>query len=125
MGRDRMRTFAFRSISQIGIRYPSSPLSDTLPGLPDDSPRAGDRFPWLRLKFSPDGSVEDLFKRLDDTRFNLVVIGQPSLLEELPELKGLLVLHQVPADLVNDRELVRAKIPKPSFFLLRPDGHVG
>src|SRR5207244_875365 len=74
---DRIRKLVFRTISQIGIRYRSSPLSETLPGLPDAAPRAGDRFPWLRLKLSADGPAEDLFRKLDDTRFNLIVIGQP------------------------------------------------
>ena len=31
----------------------------------------------------------------------------------------------IPQSTSNDRELARAKIPSPSFFLLRPDGHVG
>src|SRR5438477_2758434 len=74
----RIRELAFRTISQIGIRYPDSPLSETLPGLPEDVPRAGDRFPWLRLRLSADGPAEDLFATLDDTRFTLVVIGQPA-----------------------------------------------
>jgi FAD binding domain-containing protein len=125
MGRDRMRKLAFRTISQIGINYPASILSETLPGLPDNAPRAGDRFPWLRLKFSPAGPVEDLFKRLDDTRFNLIVIGSPSLPAQPADLDGLLVTHRVPDDQTNERELARFRIPKPSFYLLRPDGHVG
>jgi hypothetical protein len=37
----------------------------------------------------------------------------------------LLRIHVIPADPVNDAELVRAEIPQPSFYLLRPDGHVG
>ena len=78
MTRDRIRTLAFRTISQIGIRYPDSSLSETLAGLPDTAPRAGDRFPWLRLKLQPNGPIENLFAKLDDTRFNLIVIGQPS-----------------------------------------------
>jgi 2-polyprenyl-6-methoxyphenol hydroxylase-like FAD-dependent oxidoreductase len=125
MGRDRMRKFAFRAISQIGIRYPSSVLSETLPGLSGDAPRAGDRFPWLHLKFSTDAPAEDLFKRLDDTRFNLIVIGSLSLPAIPPELDGLLVTHRVPDDPANDRELARVRIPKPSFYLLRPDCHIG
>jgi hypothetical protein len=72
---DAARKFAFGLISQIGIRYPWSPLSQTHPGLPDGAPRAGDRFPWLRLVFTSGAPAEDLFARLDDTRFNLILIG--------------------------------------------------
>jgi hypothetical protein len=36
-----------------------------------------------------------------------------------------LLTHQVPDDPMNDLELARVGIPKPSFYLLRPDGHVG
>jgi 2-polyprenyl-6-methoxyphenol hydroxylase-like FAD-dependent oxidoreductase len=125
MSLDRIRTFAFRTISQIGISYRNSPLSETLTGLPDTAPRAGDRFPWLRLKFVPNGLTEDLFGRLDDTRFNLIVIGQASPPGGVAELGDLLCIHEVPNDSANDRELTRAQIPQPSFYLLRPDSHVG
>jgi 2-polyprenyl-6-methoxyphenol hydroxylase-like FAD-dependent oxidoreductase len=125
MSLDRIRTFAFRTISQIGISYRDSALSETLAGLPDGAPRAGDRFPWLRLKFVPNGPIEDLFARLDDTRFNLIVIGQASPPGGAAELGDLLRIYEVPNDSANDRELARARIPQPSFYLLRPDGHVG
>jgi 2-polyprenyl-6-methoxyphenol hydroxylase-like FAD-dependent oxidoreductase len=125
MSRESTRQLAFRTISQIGISYPKSPLSQTLPGLPKGAPQAGDRFPWVRLKLTSNGPTEDLFARLDDTRFNLIVIGQPSLPADQFELNGLLLIHQVPDDPDNDRELTRAHIPKPSFYLLRPDCHVG
>src|SRR5204862_939660 len=74
----RVRTLAFRTISQTGIAYRESPLSRMLPGLPDGAPRAGDRFPWLRLGFQANGPVEVLFQKLDDTRYNLIVAGQPA-----------------------------------------------
>ena len=125
MGLDTIRTFAFRTISQIGISYRDSSLSETLSDLPDTGPRAGDRFPWLRLKFLPNGPVEDLFGRLDDTRFNLIVIGQALPPGVASELGDLLRIHEVPSDPANDREFARAQIPRPSFYLLRPDGHVG
>jgi len=125
MHRDRIRKLAFRTISQIGIRYASSPLSETLAGLPDGAPRAGDRFPWLRLKFAPDSPAEDLFARLDDTRFHLILFGQSSVLDRLSDRNGLVLVHRVPDNPVNDEECARAKIPKPSFYLLHPDGHVG
>src|SRR5215475_11344146 len=55
---------AFLTLSQIGIRYRESTLSETLGARSADAPRAGDRFPWLRLKFSAQGPREDLFQRL-------------------------------------------------------------
>jgi 2-polyprenyl-6-methoxyphenol hydroxylase-like FAD-dependent oxidoreductase len=122
---DRIRKLVFRTISQIGVQYRESPLSETLPGLPDAAPRAGDRFPWLRLKLSAEGPAEDLFQKLDDTRFNLIVIGQPAPTSGLPGLGDLLHTHAIPSDPANDRELERANIPQPSFYLLRPDCHVG
>ncbi len=125
MGVKRVQRLAFRTISQIGIRYRNSPLSETLSGLPEASPRAGDRFPWLRLKFHPSGSLEGLYGKLDDLRFTLLVFGQAAPPGGIPELGDHLRVHEVPSDPTNDRELARARIPRPSFYLLRPDGHVG
>ena len=78
MSRGRIQRIAFRVVSQIGIHYRKSALSQSLDALPAGAPRAGDRFPWLTLKFRADGAIEDSFRTLDDTRFNLLVIGQPS-----------------------------------------------
>ena len=125
MSLGRIRKLAFRTISQTGIRYPDSPLSETLPGLPRGAPRAGDRFPWLSLKLSPGGPAEDLYGKLDDTRFTLLLIGQPAPPDGPPGLGDLLRTLVIPADPDNDRELARVGIPRQAFYLLRPDGHVG
>ncbi len=122
---ERVRKLAFRTISQIGIRYRRSPLSQTLAGLPEGAPVAGDRFPWLQLKLRANGPVEDLFQKLDDTRYNLIVFGQAAPSEEAPELGELLSTHVIPDDTHNAQELARVRIPGPAFYLLRPDGHVG
>lgn len=123
----RMQRFAFRTVSQTAISYRDSALSETLPGLPKKAPRAGDRFPWLRLKMWSGGPVEDGFERTDDTRFDLFVFGQrPSDLPEVSAALGdLLRVHIVPEDLVNEAEMARVGIPPRSFYLLRPDGHIG
>jgi 2-polyprenyl-6-methoxyphenol hydroxylase-like FAD-dependent oxidoreductase len=125
MSRERIQHFAFRVVSQTGINYRTSPLSQSRGGLPETAPRAGDRFPWLRLKFQPDGAVEDSFNKLEDRHFNLLVIGQPVPAETLGFDGNLLITHALPADPLNDAELARARIPQPSFYLIRPDGHVG
>jgi 2-polyprenyl-6-methoxyphenol hydroxylase-like FAD-dependent oxidoreductase len=122
---ETMQKLAFRTISQTGIAYPDSPLSETDPGLSSQGPRAGDRFPWLRLKRSPSGPAEDLYALLDDTRFTLILVGQTTATDQIPDLGDLLRTLVVLDDPANDHELTRAGIPRPAFYLLRPDGHVG
>jgi hypothetical protein len=125
MSRKSIQSAAFRVVSQTGIHYRGDSLSQALDGLPASAPRAGDRFPWLRLRLATNGPVEDMFDKLDDTRFNLVVIGQDPLPEATLGLGDLLRIHAVAADPANDAEFARAQIPRPSFYLVRPDGHVG
>src|SRR5882762_7411349 len=122
---ERPKQLAFRTVSQTGIAYRESPLSKMLPGMPDGGPRAGDRFPWLQLRLRENGPIEDLFQKLDDTRYNLIVTGQPAPSEEASRLGDLLSTHVIPDDAPNAQELARVRIPGPAFYLLRPDGHVG
>jgi 2-polyprenyl-6-methoxyphenol hydroxylase-like FAD-dependent oxidoreductase len=121
----KVRRAAFQTVSQIGIGYRQSPLSRTLPGVSEEAPRAGDRFPWLQLQFQPGGTSEDLFKKLDDTRFNLIVIGQPAPSAESFGLGDLLQVHSIPSSAENAKALASVSISGPAYYLLRPDGHVG
>jgi 2-polyprenyl-6-methoxyphenol hydroxylase-like FAD-dependent oxidoreductase len=125
MTQERVRKTAFQGLSQIGIRYRHSPLSQDLDGLPSGAPRAGDRFPWMQLRLTPNGPVEDLFRRLDDTRFNLLVIGQPAPSAKGHGLGDLVDVHAIALDDDNAKALAAASITGPAFYLLRPDGHVG
>ncbi|MGA0609413.1 FAD-dependent oxidoreductase [Caldimonas sp. KR1-144] len=121
MRRPRVQSLAFRTVSQIGIHYRSSPLSETAERWPAQAPRAGDRFPWLKLVLRPGGEVEDLYARRDDTRWTLILAGQSAPAEAAPEWQ-VIALPDAPA---NDAALARARIPRTSCFLLRPDGHIG
>jgi 2-polyprenyl-6-methoxyphenol hydroxylase-like FAD-dependent oxidoreductase len=121
----RVKRLLFRSIAQIGIRYRRSPLSKTLAGLPETAPQAGERFPWLRLRLRDSGTQEDLFARLDDTRFNLIVIGQPEPTMHPAGFDRLVRTHVVPHDPENAQILAQAHLPESSFYLCRPDGHIG
>ena len=125
MSLEPIQRTAFRIVSQIGIQYRASRLSHSQDAPDEGAPRAGDRFPWLRLRLRPGGPTEDLFARLDDTQFNLILIGQAPPAGDLPGRAALVHVLVVPADPVNDREFARARIPQPSFYLLRPDGHIG
>ena len=122
---ERMRKVAFRTLSQTGIHYRESPLSQNLPGLPKETQMAGDRLAWMKLRLQANGPVEDLFQSLDDTCFNLVVAGQPRDGESAPERNGLLRVLVIPAHPSNDAELARAGVPQPSTWVVRPDGHIG
>jgi 2-polyprenyl-6-methoxyphenol hydroxylase-like FAD-dependent oxidoreductase len=125
MGFDGVKQIAFRTISQIGIRYRGSRLSETTRGFPALAPHAGDRFPWMRVRLASGGAAEDLFAKLDDTRFTLVMIGQLAPANDASGLGDLLRVLTIPDDPANAAELDRAHIPRPSFYLLRPDGYVG
>jgi len=125
MKRRPVQRAAFQTISQIGIRYRESSLSQTLRGVPESAPHAGDRFPWLRLKFHAQGPREDLFQRLDDTRFNLLVIGQPAPSAASLRLGDAVQIHAVPSDPENAPALAAASISSPSYYVVRPDGHIG
>ena len=123
LSRKAIQDFAFRTVSQIGISYRKSPLSKSLQALPASAPQAGDRFPWLRYQLKTQGPVEDLYQKRDDTKFSLIVIGQ--LVEKALDLGGLLNVYGIPSGAINAKELARLHLPEPSFYLLRPDGHVG
>ena len=97
-----VRKFAFRTVSQVGIHYRESPLSESRDDLPASAPRAGDRFPWF----------DDLLPQLGDLDFQLLVIGQAA--------------PAISSALVKTRSIsASGNLPSPSFYLLRPDGHVG
>ena len=61
---------------------------------------------------------------LDDTVWNLLVIGQPAD-AAAPLASELVHVQAIPAEPGNEQEQERAGIPRPSYYLLRPDGHIG
>jgi 2-polyprenyl-6-methoxyphenol hydroxylase-like FAD-dependent oxidoreductase len=122
MKQRRVRARAFRTISQIGIRYPASALSRNATGYLKDGPQAGERFPWLQIEFDAEHGPEDLFERLDDTAFNLLVIGQAPIAIEAGGMPIRTVT--IPHSAHNDAALERIGIDGPAFYLVRPDGHI-
>jgi hypothetical protein len=77
----------------------------------------------LHLRLESGGPAEVVFAKLDDERFHLLSFGQRA--ELPPYAADLLRAWSVPSDPANEEVLARAGIAQPSFYLLRPDGHVG
>lgn len=120
----RVRRAAFHTLSQIGVGYPDSPLSRG-GGLPSTAPRPGARFPWLQVSLTRGGQPRDLFAVLDDTRFSVIVVGQEAPAAPDLGIGDLARVHAIAADGDNAAALAAAGVPSPSFYVLRPDGHVG
>ncbi len=125
MQRARVRRAAFHVLSQIGISYPTSPLSRTLERSAKGAPKAGQRFPWLQVALDPGGRPRDLFAALDDTHFTVIAVGQPAPAAGTLGLGDLVRVLAIPADGDNGAVLAAAHVPTPSFYVLRPDGHIG
>jgi hypothetical protein len=77
------------------------------------------------LRRQAGGAVEDLFSALEDLHFHLLLFGQAAPAPGEVGLDGALQVHAIPDHPDNTRELERARIASPSFYLLRPDGHIG
>jgi hypothetical protein len=110
-------------VSQTGIQYRRSPLSRTIAAAPE-APQAGDRFPWLHLAFRTGGLLEDVFQKMDDMRFTLLVFGQPGPRAGLAGFNDLVDVHTVPHTPENDAALAALAIDGPAYYLVRPDGYV-
>ena len=125
MSRPAIQRAAFRIVSQIGIHYRHGRLAQSSAALPEAAPQAGDRFPWLHLKLRAGGAPEDLFSAMPDLSFHLIAIGQGAPADELGPLEQRLQVHVIPRTPTTSASSPGSNIPRPSFYLLRPDGHVG
>ena len=101
------RRFLFRTVSQIGIRYPQSPLSRGNAGRIS----GGDRLPW----------IGDNFDALRSFAWQVHVYGEaPANVREMcRDFK--LPLHEFPWS--DDARRAGAK--RDAMYLIRPDGYVG
>jgi 2-polyprenyl-6-methoxyphenol hydroxylase-like FAD-dependent oxidoreductase len=106
-----VRRFLFRTVSQIGVNYRDSPLSEGAAG----SVRGGDRLPWVET--APD---EDNFAPLTALAWQVHVYGEPP--RGVAEACGELGL---PLDLFAwQPEMRRSGLMRGALYLVRPDGYV-
>jgi 2-polyprenyl-6-methoxyphenol hydroxylase-like FAD-dependent oxidoreductase len=106
-----VRRFLFRTVSQIGVHYRDSSLSEGAAG----SVRGGDRLPWVDM-----GQHDDNFAPLYSLAWQVHVYGEPrhGVADACAQLR--LPIHAfawTPA-------MGRAGLVRRALYLVRPDGHV-
>ncbi|MFG2053111.1 FAD-dependent monooxygenase [Micromonospora sp. NPDC048930] len=130
-----VRSAAFRTVAQLAIAYPHSPLSVQGPDAPRRGPRAGDRLPDVPLQSGGDGPT--LHRLTAAPGWHLLLCGPPgdwptaatAALDRYP-----VTVHRL-ADPGSSSEVSRAAVPAlrrlglargaSGQYLIRPDGHVG
>lgn len=105
------RRFLFRTVSQIGVNYRESALSEGSAGLV----QGGDRLPWVET-----GPSQDNFAPLSSLAWQVHVYGEqrPGLAEVCAQLR--LPVHAF----AWSPAMGRAGLVRRALYLVRPDGYV-
>jgi 2-polyprenyl-6-methoxyphenol hydroxylase-like FAD-dependent oxidoreductase len=105
------RRLLFRTLSQIGIRYRKSPLSEGSAG----SVQGGDRLPWFKM---PNG--EDNHASISGLAWRVHVYG-----ESPAEIRNACEELNLPLHIFAWRpEMKEAALVSGALYLIRPDGYV-
>lgn len=109
------RRYLFRTVSQIGIRYRDSALSEGRAG----SVHGGDRLPWVPSDKS-EAPAEDNFAPLTSLRWQVHVYGdaRSAVRDTCARLR--VPIHAFPWTPAAKR----AGLSRDAFYLIRPDGYV-
>lgn len=135
MGSRKRRSRFFRIVSQLGIRYRSSPIvSEGKPSL-KAGPRPGDRFPDSPVTVR--GNASRLHRELCGPRFHMLLCGpeaewDPGALVQLEKQHtGLLSIRHLARDgsssvLLDPRgeALAMLGVQSHATYIIRPDGYV-
>ncbi|MEP7087680.1 MAG: FAD-dependent monooxygenase [Gemmatimonadota bacterium] len=107
----RMRTFIFRTVSQIGIKYRESGLSSGKAG----EVAGGDRLPWVPIE-----GGDDNFTPLTSMFWQAHIYGEAKQSARAACAELRLPLYVFPWSL----EAERAGLLRSAFYLVRPDGYI-
>ena len=107
-----VRRFMFLTISQTGVNYRGSTLSEGRAG----EVHGGDRMPWVKM----DGADADNFKPLRSMDWQVHVYG-----DEAPNLRTGCESRKLPLQVVPWRpEMKGVGLRRNAAYLIRPDGYV-
>ncbi len=111
-----VRRIMYRTVSQIAIRYPQSPLSHGAAGVVE----GGQRLPWVKFQ-NPIGSETDNFNPLSSMDWQIHCYGDAnSALQGACRDRGI-ALHVFPWE----PAMKKAGLKRNAAYVIRPDGHVG
>jgi 2-polyprenyl-6-methoxyphenol hydroxylase-like FAD-dependent oxidoreductase len=133
---DRAIAYGFRTVSQLNIGYPHSPVvQEGQPAL-RRGPRPGDRLPDARI--AKDGGSCWLGEALAEPRFQLLLCGDLGGwdMHALAAVRGrypdMVSVHHLTRDALpsalhdaDGQALTRLSVDGTAHYLIRPDGHVG
>jgi 2-polyprenyl-6-methoxyphenol hydroxylase-like FAD-dependent oxidoreductase len=147
LGERSRRARAFRFISQLGIKYPDSPIVGEELGGTDRAfrrgPAAGHRAPDGPLRLAADGRQVSLFSRLRGIPHHLLLFAGRDPVAEVPASAGELLAGyegMIESHLIVARESTQTEVPVyvdesglvheryglegAGCYLIRPDGYV-
>jgi 2-polyprenyl-6-methoxyphenol hydroxylase-like FAD-dependent oxidoreductase len=108
------RRYMFRTVSQTGVNYRGSSLSEGRAG----SVHGGDRLPWVKMDVN--GIDQDNFAPLTSLDWQVHVYG-----EAQPDVHALCDARKLPIHVFPwQPEMSRAGLQRNAIYLVRPDGYV-
>jgi len=108
------RRLMFRTVSQTGVNYRGSSLSEGHAG----TVHGGDRLPWVETELT--GSGKDNFAPLVSLDWQVHVYGDAA-----PEVQAVCDSRKLPLHVFQWRpEMNRAGLRRNTLYLVRPDGYV-
>jgi hypothetical protein len=136
LGSKRGRALAYRTLSQLAIRYPDSPAVEEGHPTLSRGPKAGDRLPDAPI--ARDGQTSWLQEELAAPTFHLLLCGSPvdwdndQLAALRDRYAGLLTIHHVAREAasgvlhdIDGQAFVRLGVERTAQYLVRPDGYIG
>lgn len=127
-----IRELGFKSISEIGIAYRESRLSqeDSQPQFPNHAPQPGDRMPYIKFQ-DADGKEKNIQEKLRDSAFHLFLFPGTTgttMLEELLSVvarhKELIVVETLPLTPETKHLYEAFGIKDCGYYFVRPDLYI-
>ena len=121
LGPKAVRRYAFRTVTQLAIRYRRSPLTSDGPHPPRHGPRAGDRLPDAQIVHN--GLTTSLHALTRAPGWHLLLCGPSGAWPAGFVVEGPLTVHHVTSTAAHQRLGVGPT--DTAHYLMRPDGHIG